>query len=133
MTQIHTPQIKLPHRVIVKAPGLLPMYYTFRELTEELGLPPSTLRDWLQRGAPHERDARMHVWINGRAFAEWVNQMRKRTGQKRMGSDEAYCVRCNQAVHLINPERRAIAGKLGHLTGQCPQCGSQVQRGVRYG
>ena len=32
MTQIHTPRIKFPHRVIVKAPGLLPMMYTFREL-----------------------------------------------------------------------------------------------------
>jgi hypothetical protein len=30
MTQIYTPSIKFPHRVIVKAPGLLPMMYTFR-------------------------------------------------------------------------------------------------------
>ena len=28
---------KLPHTVIVKAPGLLPMLYTPREICEELG------------------------------------------------------------------------------------------------
>ena len=133
MTQIHTLRIKFPHRVIVKAPGLLPMMYTFRELADELDLPPSTLRDWVKRGAPHERDAHMHLWIDGQAFARWINQMCKRTSKKSMGKDEAYCVRCNQAVRPLNPKRRAISGKLGHLTGTCPQCGSQVQRGVRYG
>lgn len=49
---VSVPRIKLPHQVIVKAPGLLPMLYTVRGLAEELGMPERTLRDWLVRGAP---------------------------------------------------------------------------------
>jgi hypothetical protein len=33
----------------------------------------------------------------------------------------------------LNPTQRAIRGKLVHLTGQCPLCGNQVQRGLRHG
>jgi hypothetical protein len=33
----------------------------------------------------------------------------------------------------LNPTQRAISGKLVHLTGHCPLCGSQVQRGLRHG
>jgi Tfp pilus assembly protein PilV len=40
-------RFKIPHLVIVKAPGLLPMQYTAQELAEELSISESTLRDWL--------------------------------------------------------------------------------------
>jgi len=30
---------KIPHSAIVKAPGLLPMLYTLREMSDELGVP----------------------------------------------------------------------------------------------
>jgi len=46
-------KVKLPHNVIVKAPGLLPMMYTLREITEHLELPMSTLRNWFKAGVPY--------------------------------------------------------------------------------
>jgi len=68
---------RLPHQVIVQAPGLLPMLYTLREISTELGVPESTLRDWLDAGAPHHQDDRNHLWINGERFAAWVNPNRR--------------------------------------------------------
>jgi len=47
--KLSTQRIHLPRQVIVKAPGLLPMLYTVRELSEDLGMPERTLRDWLKR------------------------------------------------------------------------------------
>jgi hypothetical protein len=51
---------KFPHLVIVRAPSLLAMNYKIQEIVEELGVPNSTLRDWLNKGAPHHRDRRGH-------------------------------------------------------------------------
>ena len=65
-------RIKLPHSVIVKSTSLLPMLYTVRELAEEITIPERTLRDWLANGAPHTRDHLGHIWIDGQAFARWV-------------------------------------------------------------
>jgi hypothetical protein len=45
-------RISLPHSVIVKAPGILPMLYTVSELAQELRTPERALQDWLAAGAP---------------------------------------------------------------------------------
>lgn len=76
---LSNPRIKLPHAVIVKAPGLLPMLYTVRELADELSMPERTLRDWLLHGAPHTRVRLGHIWVNGQAFAAWVASQRKKS------------------------------------------------------
>jgi hypothetical protein len=44
---------KLPHSVIVHAPGLLPMMYRTRELAEELGVATQTVVTWAKNGVPH--------------------------------------------------------------------------------
>lgn len=77
-------RIKLPHSVIVRSPGLLPVLYTVRELAEEIVIPERTLRDWLIHGAPHTRDRLNHIWIDGQAFAGWVNHMCKRRHQPKL-------------------------------------------------
>ena len=61
---------------MIKAPGLLPMLYTPREIAEDLDIPETTLRDWLNHGAPHSRDESNHIWINGKQFADWVDNQR---------------------------------------------------------
>ena len=68
---------KFPHQVIVRAPGLLPMLYKVRELADDLGIPERTLRDWLKNGAPHHRDTRKNIWVNGEVFSAWVNTSRE--------------------------------------------------------
>jgi hypothetical protein len=124
---------KLPHAVIVRAPGLLPMLYKVRELAQELGIPERTLRDWLAGGAPHERDPRGHIWVNGELFAAWVNAQRKQKKDKRLGPDEGYCVRCRKAVQLTGVDIIPLRAKLVQVRGRCPHCNTEVYRGGRRG
>ena len=124
--------IKLPHHVIVKAPGLLPMLYKPSELAIELGIPVSTLKDWLHCGAPHQRDDRDHIWINGLAFAIWVEESRTRKRTHRTLQDhEGYCLRCNEIVELNSITIEHVKGKLVHIRGICIHCGGKISRGGR--
>ena len=125
-------KIKLPHIVIVRAPGLLPMLYTLREIGQELGIPDSTLRDWLQSGAPYQRDNRDHLWINGEHFSAWVKDQRKPRLDRKLNENEGYCLYCNAVRLLVSPEIRPIRGKLIHIKGKCSECGHTVIRGGCY-
>lgn len=127
---IPNPRIKLPHIVIVKAPGLLPMLYTVRELANELSMPERTLRDWLLHSAPHTRDRLGHIWVNGQAFAAWVLSQRRKAPGSRLKPGEGYCMVCNRIVIVLNPTRRPSAGKLVYIQGLCPNCNGKVSRGA---
>lgn len=121
---------KLPHNVIIKAPGLLPMLYTPREICEELDIAESTLRDWLQIDVPHQRDNRNRIWINGEEFARWVNNQRKPKATNKLNEDEAYCLRCNQVSKLLSPQIQPIKGNLVLIKGTCANCGAVSNRGA---
>lgn len=123
---------KLPHGVIVRAPGLLPMRYRPAELAVELGVPARTIRDWVDRGLPHAHDRRGHLWIEGRAFARWVEAERRAGFGLELADGEAYCLACRRPVALLNPSR-TTQGKRALLQGACPHCGKPVHRGVRHG
>jgi hypothetical protein len=130
---LSNPRFKLPHAVIVKAPGLLPMLYTVRELADELSMPERTLRDWLKNGAPHILDERRRTWINGQEFACWVVAQRRHRRRVPLSDDEAYCMRCNQAVKLRDPVTIPIKAKLVRIQGTCPICRCVINRGGRVG
>ena len=121
---------KLSHNVIIKAPGLLPMLYTPREICEELDIAESTLRDWLQIDVPHQRDNRNRIWINGEEFARWVNNQRKPNVTSKLNEDEAYCLRCNQVSKLLSPQIQPIKGNLVLIKGTCANCGAVINRGA---
>jgi len=121
---------KLPHNVIIKAPGLLPMLYTPREICEELDIAESTLRDWLQIDVPHQRDNRNRIWINGEEFARWVNNQRKPKVTNKLNEDEAYCLRCNQVSKLLFPQIQPVKGNLVLIKGTCANCGAVINRGA---
>ena len=124
--------IKLPHSVIVKSSGLLPMHYTIRELADAIGAVERTLRDWLANGAPHLRDAKGHIWINGKEFAGWVALMRKPNRKKKqLKENEGYCMHCRQAVEMLQPKTRHVRGKLTTTRGICSCCGRTIHRGGR--
>ena len=95
---VQSSTFKIPHLVIVKAPGLLPMHYTPREIAEELGIPESTLRDWILRGAPHFRDDHNHLWINGQKFAAWVEDLRNAKNHRAR--------RRRRILHALQPNRK---------------------------
>lgn len=124
-------KIKIPHKVIVRAPGLLPMLYTLKELSSSLGLPYNTLRGWLSAGAPSEKDDQGRVWINGELFAAWVKNQKPVKTKGKMARDEGYCLRCNQKILIQNPEIQTVKGNLKRLRGLCPVCGGIVNRGIR--
>jgi hypothetical protein len=127
----HTPRIRPPHRVIVRAPGLLPMLYKVSELAAEIGVPDSTMRGWLDLGAPHRRDSGGHLWIHGRDFAGWVEGLRRPKRKGRLADNEAFCMSCRRVVRMRKPVRKPIKGKLVHIVGKCPTCGHTIQRGGR--
>jgi len=60
--------IRLPHKAIVKAPGLLPMLYKPSELAAELDVPVSTLKDWLHSGVTTFDETRIHLFIDRNYF-----------------------------------------------------------------
>jgi len=128
--EVRNHRTKLPHNVIIKAPGLLPMSYTPREICEELDIAESTLRDWLQMGVPHQRDNRNRIWINGEEFARWVNNQRKPKVTNKLNEDEAYCLRCNQVSKLLSPQIQPIKGNLVLIKGTCANCGAVINRGA---
>lgn len=128
--EVRNHRTKLPHNVIIKAPGLLPMLYTPREICEELDIAESTLRDWLQIDVPHQRDNRNRIWINGEEFARWVNNQRKPKVTNKLKEDEAYCLRCNQVSKLLSPQIQPIKGNLVLIKGTCTNCGAVINRGA---
>lgn len=124
-------RLRFPHSVIVKSPGLLPMLYKVGELAKSLSIPDRTIRDWLVAGAPHSRDNRDNLWINGKEFADWVTSLRKKRKHKKLEQGEAYCVRCNQVVAMTEVTTHARHGKLVMISGKCPNCGRRIWRGDR--
>ena len=128
--EVRNHRTKLPHNVIIKAPGLLPMLYTPREICEELDIAESTLRDWLQIDVPHQSDNRNRIWINGEEFARWVNNQRKPKVTNKLNQDEAYCLRCNQVSKLLSPQIQPIKGNLVLIKGTCANCGAVINRGA---
>ena len=128
--EVRNHRTKLPHNVIIKAPGLLPMLYTPREICEELDIAESTMRDWLQIDVPHQRDNRNRIWINGEEFARWVNNQRKPKVTNKLNEDEAYCLRCNQVSKLLSPQIQPIKGNLVLIKGTCANCGAVINRGA---
>lgn len=130
-TKISPGHIRLPHGVIVRAPGLLPMLYRVSELAEEIGILDSTLRGWLGFGAPHQRDGGGHLWIHGASFAAWILEQRKPKRENRLANDEAFCMHCRRVTRMVNPVIKPIKGKLIHIIGACTDCGCTIQRGGR--
>jgi hypothetical protein len=123
---------KIPHAAIVRAPGLLPMLYTLGELEEELGISPSTLRTWMDKGAPHQHDKRGHIWVNGRELADWVETTRKSRQSYQLADGEAYCFHCRRPVKPLDFQSQP-RGKRILRSGTCPECGCKINRWGRNG
>jgi hypothetical protein len=125
------PRIKVPHSAIVRGPGLLPMYYSTRELSDELGVPRKTIILWVRNGLPHTRDNQNHIWVIGSECTAWIETMRKANLNKIPLSDgEAFCFRCRKPVEIQDPQTKAVSGRL-LLSGKCPICDCRVNKGVR--
>jgi hypothetical protein len=104
---------------------LFDMMYKPSELAEEIGIDKNQIyRAYIPLGCPHERDQYKHFWINGKTFSEWYEATYKKLKLK---SDEAYCKTCNNAVKIINPERKEKNGLIYTLSN-CPNCNRKLTR-----
>ena len=123
---------RLPHTVVVRAPGLLPMLYSPTELAEELHIPVHIVREWLNKGLLYRRDA---ATMSGLTVARWLPGWQQHVMARPyqpLQPDEAFCVNCQRPVKLENPTRTP-QGKHLRLSGTCPECGKSIHRGARHG
>lgn len=121
----------LKHTHIVKLGRLLDMLYKPAEIAEEIGVTNDTVyRCYLPAGVPHARDERGNIWIHGPAFAAWARETISKKQSQRAGlpPGHAWCMKCNQAVLLIEPKVKAINRYIEILQAQCPHCLKTVNR-----
>jgi len=126
---MRTPHLK--HQHIVKLGRLLDMLYRPSEIAEEIGVTQDTVyRSYLPAGLPHIRDAEGHVWVHGPAFISWARETITHKKKTRHGLPEgqAWCMKCNQPVELINPKIKTVNRYLELLQAACPHCGKKINR-----
>jgi hypothetical protein len=104
---------------------LLDMLYKPGELAEEVGFSVRQVyRVYVPAGCPHERDAKGRLWINGRAFRQWCEEV---YAKQELAADQAFCLTCKQGVPMVEPVQRQ-EGRLVYWLCQCPQCGRKLAR-----
>ena len=124
---------KLARDQIIRLGRLIHMEYRPSEIADLLGVNVDTVRrSYLQAGCPHRRDEKGNIWIIGTAFKAWAEEVisdRKHRKSRPMSEDEAWCLKCNQRVEIVNPEVKPSNHYLERLVGVCRVCGSTVNRG----
>jgi hypothetical protein len=109
----------------VRMGKLLDMLYMPSELAEEVGFTRRQVyRVYIPAGCPHERDSRLHIWINGKKFREWYETTYPRLS---LSADEAFCLTCKKPVRLNNPTKQK-RGRLVYSVSDCPKCGRKLAR-----
>jgi hypothetical protein len=104
---------------------LLDMMYAPSELAEEVGFTVRQVyRVYISAGCPHERDSNNRVWINGKVFREWANEVYKK---RNLAGDEAFCLTCKKAVKAVNPVEKK-KDRLIYWSCVCPNCGRKIAR-----
>lgn len=123
---------KIPQAVVVRSMGLLPVMYQTRAIAEELGITHQLLVQWIRLGAPHIRDRSGRAWINGKAFAEWIESLRRDAQAMPHSGGTAFCPRCRAGIEIEDPSY-ATLDTITLVTGTCPRCGCPVTRKKRNG
>lgn len=119
--------IRLSQPQRARLPRLLHMEYSPRELADELGCTARQIRHALECGCPNRQTSTGRVWITGDVFATWIEEIEKRR-KHRLRDDEVYCLRCGVVRLPDDATVFAMANGVERLSGQCPKCGSIVNR-----
>jgi len=128
--QARSPHLK--HVQIIRLGRFLDMLYRPAEVAEEIGVTPDTIyRSYMPAGMPCIRDDKGNIWIHGPAFVGWAKQTVTRRAAERVGLDagQAWCLRCNHPVKLVNPTVKVLNRYLALEQAKCPECGTTVNRG----
>ena len=104
---------------------LLDMLYKPSELAEEVGFTARQVyRVYIPAGCPHDRDERGYLWINGKAFRKWAEEVYKK---RELKPDETFCLTCKKPVKILDPEQKQ-EGRLIYILSDCPTCGRKLSR-----
>ena len=110
---------------------LLHMEYTPGELAAELKISVRRFwRDFVPAGCPHRREEKDRIWIVGTAFRDWYGEFQEER-RRPMGPDEAWCLRCKEAVAMVGPFEVKRHLYVEIVQGRCAVCGCKVNRARR--
>jgi len=99
--------------------------YTPDELATEIRFSVRQInRVYIPDGCPHRRDDQGQIWINGKAFREWMLERYKKI---RLSPDQAFCLTCRRPVDIVDPAVRE-EDRLRFIESDCPHCGRRVAR-----
>ena len=99
------------------------MMYKPSEIAAEVGFTVRQVyRVYIKLGCPHQRDQRNHIWINGKAFANWYKEIFPKL---KITKDQVFCLTCKKAVDLFEPTKNQKEG-LNYLLSLCPRCGRKL-------
>jgi len=105
--------------------SLFDMLYSVRELAEEIGITKDQIYlVYVPLGCPHERNHSKHIFINGKAFAEWYKNIYVKVT---LNPNETFCLTCKKAVSIHQPEQHQ-KGDLSYLLSICPNCGRKLAK-----
>jgi hypothetical protein len=105
--------------------SLLNMYYSPKELAEEIGINIHQIYYvYVPLGCPSERDERNHLLINGKAFADWYS---KAYVKHHLGNNETFCKTCKKGVKIYRPKKKQ-KGSLVYMLSTCPNCGRKLSK-----
>jgi len=120
----------LKHTQIIRLGRILNMLYKPSELAAEIGVTTDTIyRSYLPAGLPHTRDEHS-IWIHGPAFVSWAKETvtKKQSQRKGLAPDQAWCMTCDQPVHMDHPKVRPVNRYVELLQARCPSCRHVVNR-----
>lgn len=119
---------------IIRLTRLLNMMYRPSEIAKEIEVTTEmVVRTYLPAGAPHTRDESGHIWIHGWAFRDWAKTVigAKRARSKHpMTENQAWCMKCNAVVTILNPKPKKLNRYADLLQGTCAVCGTRVNRAI---
>jgi len=117
---------------IMKLSRLLYMKYKPSEIAEILDIGVDVVyQNYLKNGCPFEKNEKGNIWIIGTYFREWAqNEIaeRKKKANPPMPENQAWCMKCNKRVLMVNPKVIYSGGNREILQSICPLCVIKVNR-----
>ncbi len=108
-----------------KLKALFDMLYSPRQLADELGIQVDQIYAvYIPLECPQERDAKKHILINGKEFANWYIKVYSKL---RLKQDETFCKTCKQGVKIYQPKTQDKNG-LVYILSVCPNCGRNLTK-----
>lgn len=106
--------------------------YTVIEISETLGVPPKTVRNWIHAGLSVIDETRP-LLIQGADLKRHLKQKRK-TYMQQCEPNELYCFKCKQpkAPDIKSLQFVAMPAGMAHMKGRCDECRGKANKYVSW-